>query len=111
LAFTLINTPVSLVLYNRLKEQLRLGSVNTVISYVDYLANSWLIFLLTVNDFSVKRQQIAPKEAYCIDKGGWRTMCASVFAQLRQAVGDLVFLALRRFTRDLLYLLRQVAVK
>jgi predicted AAA+ superfamily ATPase len=69
LAFFLMSNPASLVSFNKLKLQLRLGSVNTIKSYIDYMENSWLIFVLNLFDFSVKRQQIAPKKIYCIDSG------------------------------------------
>jgi uncharacterized protein len=104
LAFTLISNPGGLVSYNRLKEQLRLGSVNTVSSYVDYLANSWLLFPLTVYDFSVKRQQIAPKKVYCIDTGLAHTVGFNFSPNTGRLLENLVFLALRRRTRDLFYL-------
>jgi uncharacterized protein len=104
LAFILISNPGGLVSYNRLKEQLRLGSVNTVSSYVDYLANSWLLFPLTVYDFSVKRQQIAPKKVYCIDTGLAHTVGFSFSPNSGRLLENLVFLALRRQSRDLFYL-------
>lgn len=104
LAFTLISNPAGRVSYNRLKEQLRLGSVNTVSSYIDYLANSWLIFPLTVYDFSVKRQQIAPKKVYCIDTGLAHNVGFRFSPNTGRLLENLVFLALRRQTRDLFYL-------
>ena len=66
LAFYLMSNLAGLVSFNKLKEQLRLGSVNTVKNYIEYLENSWLIFTLNVYDFSVKRQQIAPKKVYAL---------------------------------------------
>jgi uncharacterized protein len=43
LAFTLMSNPSGLVSFNKLKEQFRLGSVNTIKSYIDYMENSWLL--------------------------------------------------------------------
>ena len=60
LAFYLMSNPASPVSFNKLKDQFRLGSVNTIKSYIDYMENSWLVFTLNLYDFSVKRQQIAP---------------------------------------------------
>ena len=67
LAFYLMSNPAGLVSFNKLKDQFHLGSVNTIKSYIDYMENSWLVFSLNRYDFSVKRQQIAPKkiEAGC----------------------------------------------
>ncbi len=61
LAFYLASNPASLISFNKLKEHLRLGSVNTVKNYLDHLAASWLFFTVNVHDYAVKRQQIAPK--------------------------------------------------
>ena len=47
LAFYLMSNIASLVSYNKLKETIKLGSVNTVINYVEYLTTSWLFLLLT----------------------------------------------------------------
>jgi predicted AAA+ superfamily ATPase len=44
LAFYLVSNPAGKVSFNKLREQLRLGSVNTVSSYIEYMQNSWLFF-------------------------------------------------------------------
>jgi uncharacterized protein len=62
LAFYLMSNPASQVSFNKLKEQFRLGSVNTIKNYIEYLDNSWLIFTMNVYDYSVNRQQIAAKK-------------------------------------------------
>ncbi len=103
LAFYLVSNPASLISYNKLKEQLRLGSVNTVSSYVNYMENSWLLFTLNVYDFSLRRQQIAPKKVYCIDTGLSRTVGFNFSADTGKLLENLVFLALRRTTRDIYY--------
>jgi predicted AAA+ superfamily ATPase len=43
--------------------------VDIVKNYIKYLENSWLLFTMSVYDYSVKRQQIAAKKMYCIDTG------------------------------------------
>jgi uncharacterized protein len=103
LAFFLISNPAGMVSFNKLKEQLRLGSVNTVTSYIEYMENSWLIFTLNLYAFSVKRQQTAPKKIYCIDTG----MVSSVGFRFSPNTGklleNLVFLTLRRQTKEIYY--------
>jgi len=103
LAFHLVSNPASLISYNKLKEQLRLGSVNTVSSYVNYMENSWLLFMLNVYDFSLRRQQIAPKKVYCIDTGLSRTVGFNFSPDTGKLLENLVFLALRRTTRAIYY--------
>jgi predicted AAA+ superfamily ATPase len=81
-----------------------LGSVNTVKNYIAYLEASWLLFAINVYDYSVKRQQIAPKKIYAIDTGLARTV-GFVFSPNRgRLLENLVFLALRRQERDIYYL-------
>jgi len=103
LAFYLMSDPASLVSFNKLKEQLRLGSVNTVKNYIEYLENSWLIFTLNVYDNSVKRQQIAPKKIYGIDTGLSNDVGFAFSANTGKLLENLVFLALRRKTHEIYY--------
>ncbi len=103
LAFTLMSNPAGPVSFNKLKEQLRLGSVNTVKNYVEYLENSWLVFTTNVYDFSVKRQQVAPKKVYAIDTGLASTIGFSFSPNTGKLLENLVFLALRRRTPEVYY--------
>lgn len=87
----------------KLKDQLRLGSVNTVSNYVEYLENSWLFFTLNVYDYSVKRQQIAAKKVYSIDTGLTNAVGFAFSANTGKLLENLVFLALRRRTTEIYY--------
>lgn len=103
LAFYLMSNPAGRVSFNKLKEQLRLGSVNTVKNYVEHLENSWLIFTVNVYDFSVKRQQIAPKKVYAIDTGLANAVGFFFSPNTGKLLENLVFLALRRQTPEVYY--------
>lgn len=103
LAFFLMSNPASPVSFNKLKDQLRLGSVNTIKNYIDYLENSWLIFTVNVYDCSVKRQQIAPKKVYSIDTGLTNAIGFSFFPNTGKLLENLVFLALRRKMKEIYY--------
>jgi len=103
LAFYLMSNPAGRVSFNKLKEQLRLGSVNTVKNYVGYLENSWLLFTTNVYDFSVKRQQVAPKKVYAIDTGLASAVGFSFSPNTGKLLENLVFLALRRRTQEVYY--------
>jgi predicted AAA+ superfamily ATPase len=103
LAYFLMSNPAAPVSYNRLKEQLRLGSVNTIKNYVEFLENSWLIFTVNVYDYSVKRQQIAPKKVYAIDTGLANAVGFTFSPNRGRLLENLVFLALRRQTRAIYY--------
>jgi predicted AAA+ superfamily ATPase len=63
LAFYLISNPTGLVSFNKLKDQFRVGSVNTIKNYIGYMENSWLLFTLNVYAFSVKRSKSLPKRS------------------------------------------------
>ncbi len=103
LAFTLMSNPANLVSFNKLKEQFRLGSVNTIKNYIGYMENSWLIFPLTLYDYSVKRQQIAPKKIYCIDTGLSNAVGFRFSPNKGRLLKNLVFLALRQQTKEIYY--------
>lgn len=103
LAFFLISNPAGLVSFNKLKKQLRLGSVNTVSSYIEYMENSWLIFTLNRFAYSVKRQQIAPKKIYCIDTGMVNSVGFRFSPNTGKLIENLVFLTLRQQTKELFY--------
>jgi predicted AAA+ superfamily ATPase len=103
LAFFLISNPTGLVSFNKLKEQLRLGSVNTVSSYIEYMENSWLIFTLNLFAYSVKRQQIAPKKVYCIDTGMVNSVGFHFSPNSGKLLENLVFLTLRQQTKEVFY--------
>lgn len=103
LAFYLMSNPAGLVSFNKLKEQLRLGSVNTVKNYIEYLENSWLLFTVNVYDFSVKRQQVAPKKIYAIDTGLANAVGFFFSPNTGKLLENLAFLALRRRTSEVYY--------
>ncbi|HNB51092.1 MAG TPA: ATP-binding protein [Anaerolineales bacterium] len=103
LAFYLMSNPTASVSFNKLKEQFRLGSVNTIKNYIEYLENSWLIFTLNVYDYSVKRQQIAAKKIYPIDTGLANAVGFSFSPNTGKLLETAVFLALRRQAKELYY--------
>jgi hypothetical protein len=105
LAFTLMSNPAGLVSFNKLKGRFRLGSVNTIKNYTGYMENSWLIFTINLYDYSVKRQQIAPKKIYCIDTGLANAVGFHFSPNTGRLLENLVFLALRRQTSAIYYYL------
>jgi predicted AAA+ superfamily ATPase len=103
LAFFLMSNPASLISFNKLKERFQVGSVNTIKSYIGYMENSWLFFTLNVYDFSVKRQQIAPKKVCCIDTGLANAIGFGFSPNTGKLLENLIYLALRRKTKDIYY--------
>jgi len=103
LAFTLMSNPAGLVSFNKLKDRFRLGSVNTIKHYIGYLENSWLIFTVNIYDYSIKRQQIAPKKTYGIDTGLVNAIGFRFSPNTGKLLENLVFLALRQQTNEIYY--------
>lgn len=103
LAFYIMSNISSLMSFNNLKELLKLGSVNTVKSYVDYLETSWLFFVINRYAFSLKKQQIANKKAYCVDTGLAQSIAFSFSANKGKLLENLVFITLRRESEDIYY--------
>ncbi len=96
LALTLISSPAELVSFNKLKGRLGLGSVNTVKSWISFLEDSWLAFTLQLFDWSLKRQQIAPKKVYAVDTGLVNQVGFRFSPGSGKLLENAVFLALRR---------------
>lgn len=103
LTFYLLSNISSLVSYNKLKELLQLGSVNTVSSYIEYLGTSWLLFVMNRYAFSVKQQQIANKKVYCIDTGLTKSVAFSFSEDRGKFLENTVFLQLRRIYNEDIY--------
>jgi predicted AAA+ superfamily ATPase len=103
LAYYLISNPTNLISFNKLKEQFHLGSVNTIKNYIEYLENSWLFFTLNLYDYSIKRQQIAPKKVYSIDTGLINAIGFTFSPNTGRLMENLVHLTLRRKTKEIYY--------
>lgn len=103
LAFYLLSNTSSLISFNKLKELLKLGSVNTVKSYIDYLQTGWLMFAVNKYAYSIKKQQIANKKIYIIDTGLVKSVAFSFSENKGKLLENLVFLAVRRKYQEIYY--------
>lgn len=103
LTFYLISNISTLISFNKLKELLGLGSVNTVKSYIEYLETSWLFFVVNKYAYSVKEQQIAAKKIYGIDTGLVGSVGFSFSKNKGKLMENVVYLQLRRSHQDIYY--------
>jgi len=103
LTFYLVSNISTLISFNKLKELLKLGSVNTVKSYIDYLENSWLFFVVNKYAYSLKEQQIAAKKVYGIDTGLVGSVGFSFSENMGKLMENVVYLQLRRKRQDIYY--------
>jgi len=99
----LMSNTASLFSYNKLKEMLKLGSVNTVKNFIRYTELSWLFFVINIHSFSIKKQQIAPKKIYASDTGMARTLAFSFSENKGKYLENAIFLALRHNEQNIYY--------
>ena len=89
--------------YNSIKKMLEIKSVQSVIDYVYYLENTYLIFTVPRFSFSYKQQLANPKKAYSIDNGFSYSNSASFSKDKGKMLENCVFLELRRKWKDIFY--------
>ena len=89
--------------HNSLKRAFEVKSVQSVIDYLSYLEDSYLIFTVPKFSYSYKQQQVNPKKAYSIDNGLSRVNSATFSKDRGKMLENAVFLELRRRHQDIFY--------
>lgn len=89
--------------YNSLKGMFNLGSATTVMSYISYLEDSYLLFSVPRFSFSMKKQLANPKKIYAIDNALSIANSVSFASDSGRMLENLVFLALRRRFKNIFY--------
>jgi len=89
--------------YNSLKKTFKLGSINSVISFISYFEDSYLLFTVPKFDFSFRKQIVNPKKVYSIDNGISNINSASFSEDKGRVLENLVFVALRRKNKEIFY--------
>lgn len=89
--------------YNSLKKMFQFGSVNTPISFVSYLEDSYLLFTLPKFDYSLKKQMINEKKVYSIDNGLSNANSVSFSSNKGRMLENFVFITLRRSHKNIYY--------
>jgi predicted AAA+ superfamily ATPase len=82
--------------FNSLKNMLGLGSANTVREYLYYLENSYLIYLVTKYERSVKKQLYGNKKTYMIDNALAKLVGFRYDDEKGRMLENTVFLELKR---------------
>jgi predicted AAA+ superfamily ATPase len=101
LCLWLLSNSGALISYNKLKNFLQLGSVNTVKNYIHYLESVYLIFTVDKYAFSVGSQTAAQKKVYVIDTGFLETIGFQFSKNSGKYLENIVYLELRRRSRNL----------
>jgi len=89
--------------YNNLKKTFNLGSTNSVISFVSYFEDSYLLFTISKFDYSLKKQLVNPKKVYSIDNGLTNINSSSFSQDKGKMLENLVFVNLRKKHSDIFY--------
>jgi uncharacterized protein len=89
--------------YNSIKNMFKIKSVQSVIDYVSYFENAYLLFTIPRFSYSYKKQQVNPKKVYSIDNGFSYNNSASFSKDNGKMLENMVFLGLRRTFKDIFY--------
>lgn len=89
--------------YNSLKKMFEIGSVRSVIDYISYFEDAYLIFTIHRFSYSYKKQQVSPKKVYSIDNGLSRVNSVSFSKDKGKMLENNVFLSLRRKYKEIFY--------
>lgn len=89
--------------YNGLKETFGLGSANSVISFVSYFEDSYLLFTIPKFDYSLKKQLVNQKKVYSIDNGLSGVNSVSFSQDKGRMLENTVFLHLRNKYKKIFY--------
>ena len=88
---------------NKLKEPSGLNSTTTILEYISHLESSYLISLVPIFDYSLKKQTINPKKIYAIDMG----LVTANVSQLKMNEGhkleNMVYNSLQRDYKEIYY--------
>ncbi|MCL6002421.1 MAG: ATP-binding protein [Candidatus Thermoplasmatota archaeon] len=96
LAKYLISNAGKEITYNSLKSVIDLQNVHTVSKYVNFVENSYLIFLVERFSFKLKEQYKAPKKVYSIDTGLTKATAFEIGGNRGRIMENIVFLELLR---------------
>src|SRR3989344_1962399 len=89
--------------YNSIKKMFEIKSVKSVIDYISFFENAYLVFTVPRFSYSYKQQQVNPKKVYSIDNGFSSNNSTSFSKDYGKMLENLVFLTLRRNYKDIFY--------
>lgn len=93
--------------YNSIRSMFGIKSVQSVIDYISYFEDSYILFTIPIFSYSYKKQQVNPKKAYSIDNGFSYSNTISFSKDKGKMLENCVFLHLRRIFREIFYFVGQ----
>ncbi len=103
LGLYLISNTGKPISYNKLRIVFNIGSTNSVIQYISYFEDSYLLFTIPKFSYSLKKQSVNPKKIYSIDTGISSANSLSFSEDKGRMLENLIFLSLRRKYSDIYY--------
>jgi hypothetical protein len=87
---------------NSIKNQFQL-SFDLVRNYIEYIENAYLIFRVSIFDWSLKKQNVNPQKIYCIDQGLSNIVSFNISQRIGDRLENIVFLELLRHGFEIYY--------
>ena len=103
LSLYILSNHSTLISYNNLAKILKFQSVSTVKNYFEFLESSYLHFLISKYDYSVKKQIINNKKIYSIDTGLINAVSFSFSKNIGRLLENITFLELKRRNKEIYY--------
>lgn len=92
----------NLVNFSKIATMLDL-SVDSVTEYIKSLEDAYLLFSISLFDFSYKKQIINPKKVYCVDTGIRNIVGFNFSSDIGRLYENIVFVHLRRKGKEVFY--------
>ncbi len=99
----LLSNVGNLLSANKLTQLIGLKSAGTVLEYLSYLEQSYLISLVPKFSYSLKTQMVNPKKLYCIDNGLVNANAFSFSKNVGHAFENMIFNHLRKQSAEIFY--------
>jgi predicted AAA+ superfamily ATPase len=103
LVYYIASNTSKLISYNSLAKAIGVKNATTVKNYLSFLQDSYLIFLVSKYDVSVKKQIQNHKKVYFIDSGLIRELSFQHSENNGRLLENLVFIELRRMAKEVYY--------
>ncbi|MEI7526036.1 MAG: ATP-binding protein [Mariniphaga sp.] len=103
----LLSNTAKEVSFTSLKNAFELGSANSVMDFIGYLTDAYLLFLVPRYDTSLKVQVRNPRKVYAIDQGLVSFSSVSGSPDFGRLLENIVFLHLKRSGNEIWYYKRK----
>ncbi len=103
LAIYLLNNIARQYSVRKLAEMIKVGSPNTISTFIGYLEDAYLFYSIPKFDYSYKKQLVNPKKIYAVDNGLVLANTNKIQDDKGRLFENAVFIQLRRKTKKIYY--------